>query len=194
MSMLRRPYDHHRDIPARRDPAPSADRSNDQDRHFMMAPVPRCNALALFAGSRPAGTTLGRISGCPVKPHSSAHPAVHSKPASPQPTPRIASYSITRTIGGTQIPIARDEPPSLPSRGFLPWRFSDAGHPCAWHLRQRPASENLHRTRLMHRTNSPQEVSRITWKCRLTTGRKTGTIHPFSVFVSTRSSLTPDMA
>ena len=50
------------------------------------------------------------------------------------------------------------------------------------------------RTRLMHRTNSPQEVSRITWKCRLTTGRKTGTIHPFSVFVSTRSSLTPDMA
>ena len=33
MSMLRRPYDHHRDIPARRDPAPSADRSNWQPSH-----------------------------------------------------------------------------------------------------------------------------------------------------------------
>ena len=42
MSMLRRPHEHHRDIPARRDPAPSANRSNDQDRHVMTAPVPRC--------------------------------------------------------------------------------------------------------------------------------------------------------
>jgi len=40
-----------------------------------------------------------------------------------QPTPRIVSYSITRSIGGTQIPIARDEPPRLPSRGFLVWGF-----------------------------------------------------------------------
>ena len=50
-------------------------------------------------------------------------------------------------LGGTQIPIARDEPSSLPSRGFLLWRFSDAGHPCARHVRQRPASENLHTSR-----------------------------------------------
>ena len=64
-----------------------------------------------------------------------------------------------------------------------------SGHDCA-----RLAGPLSARTRLMHRTNSPQEVSRITWKSRLTTGRKTGTIHPFSVFVSTRSSLTPDMA
>ena len=29
---------------------------------------------------------------------------------------------------GTQIPIARVAPPTSPHRGFLPWRFSDAGH------------------------------------------------------------------
>src|SRR5262249_34453045 len=57
-----------------------------------------------------------------------------------QPTPRIVSYSTTRSIGGTQIPIARDEPPRLPSRGFLPWRFSDAGRPCARH---RPSAAGI---------------------------------------------------
>src|SRR3989454_7362940 len=37
-----------------------------------------------------------------------------------RPTPRIVSYSITRSIRGTQIPIARDEPPSSPFPRFPP--------------------------------------------------------------------------
>jgi hypothetical protein len=39
-----------------------------------------------------------------------------------------------------------DEPTAGVDPGFLLWRFSDAGHPCARHVRQRPASENLHRS------------------------------------------------
>jgi hypothetical protein len=60
MSMLRRPHDHHRDLPARRDAAPSANRSNDQDRHFMTAPVPRCRKCARFVRWFSAGSDRAR--------------------------------------------------------------------------------------------------------------------------------------
>src|SRR5207247_10358475 len=66
----------------------------------------------------------------PTGPH--PQPPTQNPPPRPPP-PRIVSYSLTRSTRGTQIPIARDEPPRLPSRGFLPWRFSDAGRPCARH-------------------------------------------------------------
>ena len=38
-----------------------------------------------------------------------------------------ASTPFTHLIRGTQIPIAHAAPPACPSRGFLPWRFADAG-------------------------------------------------------------------
>jgi hypothetical protein len=101
----------------------------------------------LFAGSRPAVTALGRISARPVKPHncphSSAHPAAHSKPASPpadapdrlilnhaQHSRHSNPHSARRTalvssLGGFPTPAVHARPS----------------------LRQRPASENLHKSR-----------------------------------------------
>ena len=38
-----------------------------------------------------------------------------------------ASTPFTHLIRGTQIPIVRASLPTCPSRGFLPWRFADAG-------------------------------------------------------------------
>src|SRR6266702_1225763 len=60
MSMLRRPHDHHPDLPARRDAVPSANSSNDQDRHFMTAPVPRCRKYARFVHWFSAGSDRAR--------------------------------------------------------------------------------------------------------------------------------------
>ncbi len=44
---------------------------------------------------------------------------------------RVATKTIQQVISPT-------------SRGFLPWRFADAGPPCAWQHHHGPASENLH--------------------------------------------------
>jgi len=49
-------------------------------------------------------------------------------------------------IRGTQIPIAHAAPPTYPSRGFLPWRFADAGPAMRGTTFMGPASENLHRS------------------------------------------------
>jgi hypothetical protein len=54
-----------------------------------------------------------------------------------RPTSRIVSFSITRSIRGTQIPIARDEPPSSP----FPAVSSLGGFPTpAAHARATPPS------------------------------------------------------
>jgi hypothetical protein len=139
MSMLRRPHDHHRDLPARRDATPSANRSNDQDRYFMTAPVPRCRKCACFvrwfsAGSDRARPNI-RLSVKPHNcPHSSAHPAAHSKPASPPvDTPdRLILNHAQHSRHSNPHSAPRTTLVSLP-RGFLPWRFSDAGRPRARH-------------------------------------------------------------
>src|SRR5258705_6967811 len=69
-----------------------------------------------------------------------------------RPTSRIVSFSITRSIRGTQIPIARDEPPSSPFPRFPPLEVFRRRPPMrAPPLRQRPASENLHNRRHLHR-------------------------------------------
>ena len=133
--MLRRPHDHHRDLPARRDAAPSANRSNHQDRHFMTAPVPRCRKCARFvrwfsAASDDARPNVRLFCQTAQLPAQFGAPAAHSSPASPPADAPDRSHTQSRGIRGTQIAIVRDEPPRLPSRGFLPWRFSDAGRPC----------------------------------------------------------------
>src|SRR6266567_7236727 len=151
MSMLRRPHDHHPDLPARRDAVPSANSSNDQDRHFMTAPVPRCRKYARFVHWFSAGSDRARPKYPVVLSNRTiARTVRHTQPLTQnphprRPTPRIVSYSITRSIRGTQIPIARDEPPSSPFPRFPPLEAFRRRPPMrAPPLPQRPASENLH--------------------------------------------------
>src|SRR5215468_6519006 len=59
----------------------------------------------------------------------------------------IISASLSRVIRGDQIPIARAEQLNSISRGFLPWRFSDAGPRVYGAVITGPASENLHNRR-----------------------------------------------
>src|SRR6266436_1604341 len=64
------------------------------------------------------------MSNCSVKPHNRPHSSAHQPltqtriPAGRRPG--IVSYSITRSIRGTQIPIVRDEPPSSRFPRFPP--------------------------------------------------------------------------
>jgi hypothetical protein len=64
------------------------------------------------------------MSGCSVKPHNCPHSSAHQPltqtriPACRRPG--IVSYSITRSIRGTQIPIVRDQPPSSRFPRFPP--------------------------------------------------------------------------
>src|SRR5262249_38354171 len=105
-------------------------------RHQPTAPISRidthcrcpshaaANAFALFTGSPPPATALGRMSGCSVKPHNCPHSSAH-QPLTQMCIPAgrrlaIVSYSITRSIRGTQIPIVRDEPPSSRFPRFPP--------------------------------------------------------------------------
>ena len=48
-----------------------------------------------------------------------------------QTIPSIASPPLGHPARCTQIPIAPAAQPHVPQRGFLPWRFSDAGPPSA---------------------------------------------------------------
>ena len=93
MSMLRRPHDHHRDLPARRDAAPSANRSHHQDRHFMTAPVPRRHKCARFvrwfsAGSDGARPNVRLFCQTAQLPAQFGAPAAHSNAHPRRPTPR----------------------------------------------------------------------------------------------------------
>jgi hypothetical protein len=59
------------------------------------------------------------------------HRPLNHEPIHRPPTCSIGSTPITHLIRGTQIPIAQPRHPRAPSRGFLPWRFADAGPVCA---------------------------------------------------------------
>ena len=119
-----------------------ADRSNDldQDRHLMTTPTrdPQSRCVP-SAGSRPAAT--GACSNIQIvcinivqqsssfKPH---HPLTRARDR------RLPSSCIAQPPTQPHHP-RRSNPHSAPhrrhpiSRGFLPWRFSDAGRPCLWH-------------------------------------------------------------
>src|SRR5450759_670817 len=60
------------------------------------------------------------------------------------------SVAITHLFSRAQIPIAPAARPRATSRGFLPWRLSDAGPSLGVRgsVRHRPASETLHSLRL----------------------------------------------
>jgi len=99
------------------------------------------------------------MSGCSVKPHNCPHSSAHQPltqtriPAARRPG--IVSYSITRSIRGTQIPIVRDEPPSSRFPRFPPLEVFRRRPPMLrGTVRQRPASENLHKSGLMHRSKN----------------------------------------
>ena len=101
----------------------------------MTAPVPRCRKCArsvrwFSAGSDGARPNVRLFCQTAQLPAQFGAPAAHSSPASPPADAPDRSHTQSRGIRGTQIAIVRDEPPRLPSRGFLPWRFSDAGRPC----------------------------------------------------------------
>ena len=138
--MLRRSHDHHRDLRARLQrhaigrrlqPPPSG--STPHDRAHNPANSARSRSPAL---DRPR-QQLARYPAIRRKSSDnltrSRHPAAHrEQPLNRAPTrcDRLERHS-THLIRGAQIPIAHAAPPTYPSRGFLPWRFSDAGRPCA---------------------------------------------------------------
>jgi hypothetical protein len=62
-----------------------------------------------------------------------------------QSLPNQAFNAPWQHTASTAIPIASDPPPRPVSRGFLPWRFADAGPGARGTTIMGPASENLHR-------------------------------------------------
>jgi hypothetical protein len=73
-----------------------------------------------------------------------------------RPTSRIVSYSITRSIRATQIPIVRHQPPSCHFARFHPLAVFRRRPPMPrGTVRQRPASENLVWGLSVSRKNSP---------------------------------------
>jgi hypothetical protein len=79
---------------------------------------PRQTALGFPAGSSNRSTVNRRRQDPPL-----LHRPLHG-----QTTRCIGSTQISQLARGTQIPIARHGR-TFPSRGFLPWRLSDAGRP-----------------------------------------------------------------
>jgi hypothetical protein len=61
-----------------------------------------------------------------------------------QSLPNQAFNAPWQHTASTAIPIASDAPPRPVSRGFLPWRFADAGPGARGTSFMGPASENLH--------------------------------------------------
>ena len=63
--------------------------------------------------------------------------------SSPRSLPKQAFNACRQHIVSAAIPIASDAPASQTSRGFLPWRFADAGPRVRRATVMGPASENL---------------------------------------------------
>ena len=70
-----------------------------------------------------------------------------------QSLPNQAFNAHLQHAASAEIPIASDAPPQPISRGFLPWRFADAGPATRRTTFMGPASENLHR--LGHARHGP---------------------------------------
>src|ERR1700753_2232723 len=82
-------------------------------------------------------------------------PIAIDPPSSPslRPLPKEPVNAPRQPTASAEISIASDAPPCPTSRGFLPWRFADAGPRNPWRRHHGPASENLHNFRLTHRDN-----------------------------------------
>src|ERR1700757_4987554 len=131
--MLRRAHAHHREVRAWRDATPSTD--EDEDRYLMttaLAPqLSRFGRLLRWSsiGSGGAHSNIKRLA--QIGRASSPFNVTNCSLLRHQPTRRGGSPSIPHVTRGCQISIAPAAPPRVPFRGFLPWRFSDAGPRCA---------------------------------------------------------------
>jgi hypothetical protein len=104
----------------------------------MLALAPPRIAIASF--------NLRRLT--PVLPIAIGRP----NPSPHRPLPKEAVNARRLQTAAAEIPIAPDAPPRPTSRGFLPWRFADAGPRVRRATFMGPASENLHR-------NGPERVA-----------------------------------
>ena len=142
MSVLRRSHDHHRDLRARLHAAPSANRSDerDQDRYFMTTAQSRCRKCVRLRRWFSTGRGSARLKYPTVR---SNRAPIFVRSTQNLSCPCVASPSANlpdRLVRERHHQPRQSNPHSarsvtarIPSRGFLPWRFSDAGRRCTPH-------------------------------------------------------------
>ena len=151
MPLLRRSYDHYRELRARRcTPRPAVTPSRGQNRDAM-------TPVTTLSHCPPAGEPRfrRRTTVASAPPKARATPAI--MPKSPRrPLPRRQTRHRDRRSAanhtGQRIPYPTSRPVKSPStadrtpapRGFLPGGLSDAGTQYGWIGHDRPASETLH--------------------------------------------------
>src|SRR5262252_6645434 len=122
--------------------------------------------FASFAGAQPAALALARIPNADVNCRSDLHHSTHLN--APQPSSsctKTPSITEPKRFASTQTPHPpRPNPHSTlhrrrspPHRGFLPWRFSDAGRRCTRH---RPQAAGI-RKPSQKQTNAPQQETAL---------------------------------
>ncbi len=112
--------------------------------------IPQICSSPSLAFDRPRQSALRHpavASNRPANHSDRREPPLIQRPFHRRQTCWSASTPFTHLIRGTQIPIAHAAPPTCPSRGFLPWRFADAGPGVRRATIMGPASENLHKRR-----------------------------------------------
>jgi len=144
MPVLRQPHDHHRDLRARlRAEVPPHTAGSNQDRHVMMpSPLIYTYGSARHPCRLSAGTAQARITAlhsiAVARPILSFYPQIARSHRRMRPCSAARPIAATASIQPQQaptcgkIPITHAAPPTLTSRDFVPWRFSDAGRRSAW--------------------------------------------------------------
>jgi len=131
--MLRRPLGHHRGLRARGHATVSANRPNDrrQGRHLMTASQSRKSDRRVRCLSIGHGTTPSDILPSPqIVRQFTAFDATRRSSMSPFIVGQLAGSARLRshtTSAALNSPWSTPRHPRAPSRGFLPWRFADAG-------------------------------------------------------------------
>ena len=156
--MLRRSHDHHRALQARRNTAPSTNSPNglNQNQHLMSASTPHVGAFACSLCWSSAPIMLAhrlkqssQICKKSAQPTSRSHSRDRQRRSALPSTAARTPYHLT---GGAQIPIAQAVPLQSFSRGFLPWKFSNASRQykshvvsCGWHPKTFPVGDIVSR-------------------------------------------------
>ena len=98
----------------------------------------------------------------PVLPIAIGRPS----PSPHRPLPKEPVNARRLQTAAAEIPIASDAPPRHTSRGFLPWRFADAGPRVRRATIMGPASENLHMSGpTPHRSTLADAFANLTESC-----------------------------
>ena len=159
VSMLRRSHDYHREVPprllaihTRPAAAPAAIRIGCiMIRSGSDATSQCCTSAAPASAQQLTMLAVALLTTIAVSFHfrraTPVLPLAIDRPASSHPrSPAEKAANLPRQkTGSVQIPIAPDAPPRHILRGFLPWRFADAGPRNPWRRHHGPASENLHK-------------------------------------------------